>query len=496
MQIRVENINEKDCVSDTLVISYFEGVQLYNSTIDLCDEVQSMVSGFVRDEEFTGKYGEIISFRIARESNPKNIIILGLGKQEELCLEKIRNIIGKCIKEAKKLKSKSLYIAHFDYKDVDNKKAWGMAVSEGALLADYKFNKYKSDKKESQIIEVNICCDADLEDIEEGVYEGYILAKSTIIARELVNEPANILGPSELANAALNLSKESGFEIDIYDEITIRKMGMYSYLEVAKGSDKPPRFIVMRYLKDPENKENILGLVGKGLTYDSGGYSIKPTDGMLEMKSDMAGGAAVMASMYAIGKMKLKTNVIAVIAACENMISGRAYRPGDIIKSMGGKTIEVVNTDAEGRLTLIDAVNYIIEKENVTRVVDIATLTGAALVALGTDVTAGVSNNDEFYMKYEKATNLSGEKVWRLPHFKEYKEQIKSQVADLKNSGGKYAGTITAALFIGEFVKDLPWIHLDIAGPSWAEKDMQYISEGGTGVGVRSLYHLIKNDCN
>ena len=494
MQIRVENINEKDCISDTLVISYFEGVELCNSSIELCDDVQSMVSCFVREEEFTGKYAEIISFRVTRESNPKNIIILGLGKQEELCIEKIRKLIGKCIKEAKKLKSKSLYITYFDYKEDGRKKEWGMAVAEGALLADYKFNKYKSDKKESLIKEVNICCDEGIEEIEEGVYEGYILAKSTIIARELVNEPANILGPSELANAALNLSKESGFEIDIYDEITIRKMGMYSYLEVAKGSDKPPRFIVMRYFGDTSNNENIIGLVGKGLTYDSGGYSIKQTSDMIEMKSDMAGGAAVIGAMYALAKNKIRANVVGVIAACENMISGRAYRPGDIIKSMGGKTIEVVNTDAEGRLTLIDAVNYIIEKERVLKVVDIATLTGAALTALGTDVTAVISNNDDFYIELEKASKICGEKIWRLPHFEEYKEQIKSTVADLKNSGGRNAGTITAGLFIGEFTKGLPWIHLDIAGTSWADKDMDYIAKGGTGVGVRTLYHLIKGE--
>ena len=267
---------------------------------------------------------------------------------------------------------------------------------------------------------------------------------------------------------------------------------MHAFLEVARGSENPPRLIVMKYNGDSENKEDIIGLVGKGLTYDSGGLSIKSTAGMVTMKSDMGGAAAVIGAMSAITKLKAKANVVAVVATCENMISGKCYRPGDIINSMGGKTIEVLNTDAEGRLTLIDAVNYIIEKEHATKVVDIATLTGAVISALGITATGVVANNDFFYNRLEQASKICDEKVWRLPAFDEYKELIKSDIADLKNIGGPKAGTITAGLFIGEFVGEKPWLHLDIAGTSWSEKDSSYESKGGTGCGARLLYHLIK----
>jgi len=269
---------------------------------------------------------------------------------------------------------------------------------------------------------------------------------------------------------------------------------MEAFLSVAKGSENGPRLIVMRYFGDESKKDDVLGLVGKGLTYDSGGYSIKPTSSMDTMKSDMGGASSVIGAISAIAKKKLKINVVGVIAACENMISGAAYKPGDIIGSMAGKYIEVLNTDAEGRLTLIDAVHYIIEKEKVNKVIDVATLTGAALVALGLTTTAVVSNNDEFYKKLENASFKADEKVWRLPAFEEYKKLIKSDIADLKNIGGRYAGTITAGLFIGEFVQNKPWLHLDIAGTAWSEKEAGYYSKGGTGVGVRTLYYLAKNN--
>jgi leucyl aminopeptidase len=268
---------------------------------------------------------------------------------------------------------------------------------------------------------------------------------------------------------------------------------MDAFLAVAKCSKHSPKFIVMRYFGNKENEKDIFGLVGKGLTYDSGGYSIKPTNSMLDMKTDMAGAASVIGAMCAVAGNNLNINVVAVVATCENMISHKAYKPGDIINSMAGKTIEVLNTDAEGRLTLADAVHYIIEKENATKIIDIATLTGAALVALGTVTTAVLSNNDKFYLELENASKITGEKVWRLPMFDEYKQEIKGTLGDLKNSGGRYAGTITAGLFIGEFVQNKPWIHMDIAGTATSSKDEGYLAKGATGVGVRTLYYMAKN---
>ncbi|MEG0320292.1 MAG: leucyl aminopeptidase, partial [Niameybacter sp.] len=318
------------------------------------------------------------------------------------------------------------------------------------------------------------------------------IIEGVIEARNLVNEPANVIYPESLAERVQVLGTENGFEVEIFDETQIQDLGMKAFYEVGKGSARLPRLIVMRYMGDPTN-ETILGLVGKGLTFDTGGYSLKPAASMDTMKSDMAGAAAVIGTMCAVAKNKLKSNVVAVVAACENAISGISYKPGDIIGSMAGKTIEVLNTDAEGRLTLIDAVTYIIRKEKATSVVDVATLTGAALVALGTTTTAVISNDDAFYNELMEGAAKTGEKFWRLPAYDDYKKLIKSEIADLKNLGGRNAGTITAGLFIGEFVEDKPWLHLDIAGTSWAESSLnEYSGKGATGVPVTTLYNMIE----
>jgi leucyl aminopeptidase len=366
---------------------------------------------------------------------------------------------------------------------------------EGLRFGDYKFDKYKTDKKEQADLDICISgVSADkLEDTEEYIKEANNIAHATIIARNLVNEPANVLYPETLAEEVVDYGKQFGFEVEVLDEIEIDELKMDAFLSVAEGSNKSPRLIVMRYFGNEANKPEVLGFVGKGLTYDSGGYSLKPNDGMVTMKCDMGGAAAVIGAMSAIANQKLKINVVAVVAACENMISGGAYKPGDIIGSMAGKTIEVLNTDAEGRLTLVDAVHYIIEKEKASKVIDVATLTGAALVALGTTTTAVVTNNDEFYKELETASGKSGEKVWQLPSFEDYKKMLKSDIADLKNIGGRFAGTITAGLFIGEFVQGRPWLHLDIAGTAWTDADKDYYSKGGTGAGVRTLYYLAKD---
>ncbi|OPJ54643.1 leucyl aminopeptidase [Alkalithermobacter paradoxus] len=492
MDIKINQLDMKQV--DTIVLPYYKVENKGMININLGDEINTKVEYIINEEKFSGKDKEIKVIELFRKENPKKIILLGLGSKEELDGEKVRKCIGKAIKECKKLKSEYIQI-NLDNLDESFVKEYTKELCEGAILSNYKFDKYKSDRKESTINTVSLeySKSTDLSDIEEKIKEGTILANATIIARYLVNEPANKLGPVELANETINIGNESNFEVEIYDENKIEELGMKAYLEVARASSNPPRFIVMRYTGDKDNKDNIIGLVGKGLTYDSGGLSIKPTNSMAEMKSDMGGAAAVIGAMSAISKMKLKANVVAVVAACENMISGNAYRPGDIIGSMAGKTIEVLNTDAEGRLTLVDAVHYIIEKEGVNKVIDIATLTGAALVALGTITTAVISNDDDLYSCLEKSSKEAGEKIWRLPNFPEYKELIKSDNADLKNVGGKDAGTITAGLFIGEFVQDKPWIHMDIAGTSWSNKDLEYISKGGTGAGVRTLYYLIKN---
>lgn len=445
-------------------------------------------------KKFKGEAGEIFTLSTLKDDRYENVIFAGLGKEKEITDEKIRIAFSKVIKKCREFKAQKLFVGFTCIDGLDYSEEI-KAIVEGIGFGDYKFDKYKSDKKAEKNIEVcigNIPLEK-LEEAKECIDEAALLVDTTLLARDLVNEPANVMTPKALAKAASDAGKECGFEVSVLDKSKIKELDMKAFLSVTAGSENPPRLIIMRYFGDKDSRE-VLGFVGKGLTYDSGGYSIKTHDGMLTMKSDMGGGAAVIGAMSAIAKRKLKVNVIGVIAACENLISGAAYKPGDIIGSMGGKTIEILSTDAEGRLTLADAVYYAISKEKVTKVVDVATLTGAALSALGVTTTAVVTNNKEFYDKLEGAASKAGEKIWMLPAFDEYKELIKSDIADLKNTGGRFAGTITAGLFIGEFAEKKPWLHLDIAGTAWRDSKDGYYSKGGTGAGVRTLYYLAKNE--
>ena len=477
-----------------LIVGVYEDQSIEN----IPEDIKKIISYYKKEEKFKATYEEVSYFTLQTEIGFREVLLLGLGKEKELSSEKIRKILGKGLKKAKEYKANDVDLLVFENSQVCLKLTV-KAIVEGLLLSNYEFNKYKSEKKNEILGEVSLVYNGEdrLEDAKEALKEGIILAESTILARDLVNEPANVLNPMELAKEATRAGKESGFEVEILEKDAIHALGMKAFLEVARGSSNPPKLIVMRYFGNPQDKKEILGLVGKGLTYDSGGYSIKSNEGMVTMKSDMGGAASVIGAISAIAKSKLSINVIAVIASCENMISGDAYKPGDIIGSMAGKTIEVLNTDAEGRLTLADAVYYIVTKENVTEIIDLATLTGAVLGALGVTTTGVITNNQKLYKELEEASKISGEKVWQLPSFEEYKKLIKSDIADLKNIGGKYAGTITAGLFIGEFVENKPWMHLDIAGTAWSESGSEYISKGGTGVAVRTLYYLAKRkSCN
>ena len=446
-------------------------------------------------ELFLGKQGDVYTFTREINSNMQKVILIGLGKEENLHLEVLRKAVGKSIKKCRELKLSNIFLRLPDTNKLLPEEM-AKAFTYSAKLADYTFDNYKTAKKEEKDINVSIGIhDVELLDKEvivSSIEEGNDIANAVITARDLVNEPSNIIYPETLAEEVVKIGVNSGFEVEVYDLDKINELGMEAFYNVAKASVNEPKFIVMRYFGDEKNKENILGLVGKGLTYDSGGYSIKPTGSMIDMKSDMGGAAAVIGAMSVISKRKLKSNVIAVVAACENLISGNGYKPGEIIGSMAGKTIEVVNTDAEGRLTLVDAVHYIIEKENAKEIIDVATLTGAALHALGETTTAVVTNSEDFYKELKDVSEYTGEKVWQLPAFDEYRKLIKSDIADLKNSGGRLAGTITAGLFIEAFVQNKPWLHLDIAGTAWASSASDYSIKGGTGVPVSTLYELVK----
>lgn len=476
MDIRLIRSNESVESSQLDVLLLFEDIK-----VDFNCEILNSIA-----KDFKSTTSNIEAIKLFKDNKFESLLLVGMGKKSDLDIEKIKNTSANVVKKAKQMDVENISFKNINDEILDNNEV--ESFIEGLILGNYKFDKYKTDKKSSKLNVINIITDRAL---NTEIENGKLLAEATIIARELVNEPANVIYPETLANKVKELGKEYGFETEIYDKKQIEDLKMEAFLAVSKGSDKEPRFIVMRYNGDLDS-DNKLGLVGKGLTYDSGGYSIKPTAGMVDMKTDMGGAGAVIGAMCAISKAKLNKNIVAVVAACENLISGHAYKPGDIINSMGKKTIEITNTDAEGRLTLIDAVYYIINNENASSVVDIATLTGAAVVALGDTASAVISNNDDLYTKVEKASSLSTEKIWRMPTFDEYKKSLKGKEADLNNSPGRNGGCITAGLFIGEFVGKTPWVHIDIAGTSSSSKDDGYKSKGATGEGARTLYNLAK----
>jgi len=481
---------DKNLSFEGIVLPCFEdSEENYETVVFLSNHKLPMQ--YLKDKElFSGKKGETYHLCLSNEHRALELMLIGLGKKEDLTGNILRKTVAKGYKALKQKKPESIGIYLEDIKDA-LKCNYDIArnTAEAIVMADYKFDDYKTDDKKEYLKEVTLLFNETDDDFKKGFNEGIIIGSSTVFARRLVNEPANILTPEELAKRVEVLGKEKGFDVEIYDLEKIQELGMEAYLSVARGSAKPPKFIIMRYGGNPGG--DTLGFVGKGLTYDSGGLSIKSTKSMVTMKGDMGGAGAVIGAMSAIAENKLKVNVTAVVAACENMVSGDSYKPGDIIGSMGGKTIFIGNTDAEGRLTLIDAMHYIVAHEKVDKVVDIATLTGAAVHCLGHEGTVCIANNDEFFSLIEKSFDKAGEKIWRMPIFEEYKELIKHSEADLTNISGS-PGTITAGIFVGEFAGNIPWVHLDIAGTSWAEKEKDYISKGGTGVGVRPLYYLAK----
>lgn len=470
-------------------------VPLFEDNLNFRDEeINRKLKRLERRELFDGNFGEILNITGVKDEI-QNVIFLGLGEDEKLNKERLRRVFGKVQKYIESLKGKKIFIEFAKSKNISIEDSV-RAMIEGLSLSNYKFNKYKSDREKIDETDVSITIgghNLEHKDYSDIVEESKILVETVFNARDLVNEPSNVIYPETLAEEAVKFSKRYGFEIEIINHKKIEELQMNSFLAVGKSSIHKPKVIVMRYFGDKDNLDQKLGLIGKGLTYDSGGYSLKPSNSMVDMKSDMGGAATVIGAISAIAKRKLKINVVAVVAACENVIGNEAYKPGDIISSMAGKNIEILNTDAEGRLTMIDAVTYAIREEHITEIIDVATLTGAALVALGNDVTAVVTNNDSFYKELEKAFISTGEKMWNLPNFDDYKTLIKSDIADLKNTGGRYGGTITAGLFVGEFVENKPWLHLDIAGPAYITVPWDYCPKGGTGAGVRTLYELAKN---
>jgi len=418
---------------------------------------------------------------------------VGLGKKQELTLDKVRGVVAETCRmlRQKRVDDITTRAIGTEIGGITPERA-AQAVTEGVLLGLYSFRKHMTKEAEhGEIKQLTIMENDDtrLPAIKRGSDRGKILAEATNLARDMGNEPANYMTPSHMAELAVQLAENYGLEVSILEQEQMRELNMGALLGVTQGSEQPPKFIVLRY-QGGDSDEAPVALVGKGITFDSGGISIKPSQGMDEMKVDMAGAAAVIAAMSAIAQLKPGINVISLTPCTENLPSGKALKPGDILTAMNGKTIEIVNTDAEGRLILADALCYAREL-GARQIVDVATLTGACKAALGELYSGALGNNQELMDKVIATSAEAGELIWQMPMPEQYKEQIKSTVADMKNVGNRWAGTITAALFLAEFVNDTPWVHLDIAGTNTSDKERGYLVKGATGVPVRTLANLI-----
>ncbi|MBV9073517.1 MAG: leucyl aminopeptidase [Acidobacteria bacterium] len=444
--------------------------------------------------ELTGKPLEFALLYRPAGVKARRVLLVGGGKEAKFTPNDLRKIAGLAARQLKAKNIRELAIAlpsgvHFH---PDN--AVRAAVI-GAVIGDFDPDTYKSDRKDQRLNSLTIVAPpgSDEKLLHSAIEEGRIIGESQNFARELVNEPGNRLTPTILAERARKMAAENGLDCEVLGADQIKALKMGAFWSVAQGSDEPPACIILKYSPAGAPAQPILGLVGKAITFDTGGISIKPADGMEKMKYDMAGGAAMLGTMRAIAQLKPKVKVNAVICASENMPSGKAQKPGDVQIAMSGKSIEIINTDAEGRLVLADGLTYARTKLGCTHLVDAATLTGACVVALGM-VNAGIfANDDSMYERFQKASHQGGEKLWRLPLDDEYRDIIKSNIADIMNSGGRYGGAVTAAMFLKEFVEDKPWIHLDIAGTAWIDDAKPFIAKGPSGVAVRSLIEFVRS---
>ena len=447
---------------------------------------QENLDALIKNDLFKGEKGSLYRVSLNCKDQMNHLIFVGLGKYEDNYMEALRIAVGSGFKEAKGTNRKAVGIyleEKLQCKDCISN------ISSSVVMADYSFDKYLSRKNKNEVEEV-VLFGSNLINLPDSLKEGLVLGEMTNLSRSLGNEPGDIINPESLSEKAIKLGQECGFKVKVYNENEIKDLKMEAFLAVSRGSSFKPSLIVMEYFGTEDSP--VLGLVGKGITFDSGGLSLKPTGSMLTMQGDMSGAGSVIAAMGAISQLKLKVNVVAVVAACDNSVSGASYRPNDIIKSRSGKTIFIANTDAEGRLTLIDALDYIITEKKVDKVIDIATLTGAAEIALGQKIAAAITNDNDFLKEIEEAAKKTGERIWELPHDDDFLKLIESPYADLTNSGGKFGGTITAGLFLGAVVGSVPWVHIDIAGPSWSEEAVGYFSKGATGFGTRLLYQVAK----
>jgi len=471
-------------------------VGLFDKSIKLEGQLQTLdelfdgeLTNLVKDGDISAKKKSITVIHTFGKIGAKRIVFVGLGREKELSFDELKEIFGATFKRitSEKWVETAVYLDSFVTDEIEVQDV-AHAFSEAFGLATYEFTGYKqkSNEPEKEITEITVYSHAEEEEVMASLMVGYVYGQATNSARTLVNLPGNMLKATDLANYALELADKYGFEAEILEKEDMLKLGMGALLAVNQGSTEPPKMIVLKY-QGKEKWEEVIGLVGKGITFDTGGYSLKTKTGIVGMKTDMGGAAAVLGAMEVIGELRPEQNVVAVIPSTDNMISGHAFKPDDVITSMSGKTIEVLNTDAEGRLVLADAVTYA-KHHGANYLVDVATLTGGVITALGMETTGAMTNNESLFEQVLEASYEAGEQMWRLPIFESHKKLVRnSPIADLNNSPGGAGHAIMGGAFIGEFAEETPWVHLDIAGTSTQSKATDLGQPGATGAMTRTL---------
>ncbi len=453
--------------------------------------VQAVAADLLASGEVAGKPFEVNLLHKPAGLKAKRLLLISGGAAKKFTSYDLRRVAGAAVRT---LKARGIRSFAFIAPPSIPAEEAVRAIVEGALVGNFDPDYYRSDRKDQKIDALTILASGNTDHaaLEKAAHEAQIIGESQNFTRDLVNEPSNRMTPTILGERAKKMSQEVGLKCEVYGADKIKELKMGAFWSVAQGSDEPPALIVMTYEPAGAPAKPILGLVGKGITFDTGGISIKPADGMEKMKYDMAGGATMIGAMRAIALLKPKVKVTGIVCATENMPSGKAQKPGDVQIAMSGKSIEIINTDAEGRLVLADGLYYA-RQLGCTHLVDAATLTGAVVVALGYANAGIFANDDAMYERFHKANGEAGEKMWRLPLDDEYKDNIKSTIADIVNSGGRWGGAINAAMFLKEFAEETPWIHLDIAGTAWMEDQKPWIAKGPSGIALRSLVEFVKS---
>jgi leucyl aminopeptidase len=494
VQIKVEQATIDQNQTPLLVVGLYENENDHLNSQELDPMLYHTIKEIISNEEFKAVVGARLIIPTMGKGPMKKIMLMGLGKKE-----KFNNEIARIVSAKAAVKVRDMEISEFSilpYSNLDE----GLieAISEGIALSLYSFNRYKTNDggDESKVKLVTILINADKNKIQPIIDRTGLLVDAVNLARDLSNLPPNDCSPSQLASIAVSVGTEYGLKTRIVERYEMESLGLNGIVSVGKGSQNPPKLIILEYHGSTDDRRPYL-LVGKGVTFDTGGISLKDHDKMDEMKFDKSGGCNVVAIMKAVASLKFPINVVGIIPSVENMPSSTSYRPGDIIKMYNGKTVEVLNTDAEGRIILADAIAFGIASYNPKAVIDLATLTGACIIALGTNVAAVIGTNKKFIDELHQVSDRTGEKIWELPLYEEFNEQIKSSIADIKNIGGRPGGAITAAAFLSNFTSGIPWIHIDIAGTAWTQEgtfERSYNPKGATGFGIRTLVKLLMED--